>query len=365
MSRSEKNSSRGDLADFGWSATREREFAKFATQRLEPGRIVCELRRKFYAVQTADGEVLGLCPGKFFHATAGTAGFPAAGDWVAIRRRPNEKRAEILAVLSRKTKFSRRAAGEEDIEQVVAANVDVVFLVAGLDQNYNPARVQRFLVAARESGAAPVVLLNKSDLRENAETVVTELEKLLPGVPVLLTSAKTRKGLKALGRFLKRGTSAAFIGSSGAGKSSLVNTLLRDEAMPVAEVREKDSKGRHTTTRRELILAPSGAVLVDTPGMRELQLWEAGGGLSRAFEDIGALALRCKFSNCSHSAEPGCAVRTALDDGSLSRARWEDFLKLRGQAQKPRSPGNKPPSDNRTKWRKLNAERDAWKKHLP
>jgi ribosome biogenesis GTPase len=325
---------------------------------------VCELRRKFYAVQTADEEVLGRCPGKFFHAAGKTEEFPAIGDWVAVRRRPREERAEIFAVLPRRTKFSRRAAGDEAVEQVVAANVDVVFLVSGLDRSHNAARVQRFLVAARESGAEPVVLLNKSDLRGDADAVVAELENLLPNVRVLLTSAVTRKGLVALGGLLKRGVTAAFVGSSGVGKSSLVNALLRDELMPTTEVREKDSKGRHTTTRRELVPTPSGAVIIDTPGMRELQLWEAGAGLGRAFEDVRELAARCRFTNCSHGTEPGCAVREALDGGGLSASRWADFLKLRGQAGKPKALSKKAASDNRVKWRKLNAERDAWKQRL-
>lgn len=320
------------LAELGWNDTFAEAFAPHAAAGLEPARVVCELRRNFYAVHTASGELLGECRGGFFHHARTPDQFPAVGDWVAVKPRVGEQRADIHAVLPRRTKFSRRAAGSEEIEQIVAANVDTVFLVSGLDQNFNPKRIQRFLVAAKESGAEAVILLNKSDLCDDAEAVRREIEVLVPGVPVHITSTSTRKGLKALTtQYAKPGRTLAFIGSSGVGKSSLINALLRDEALPTGAVREKDSKGRHTTTRRELVATPSGALVIDTPGMRELQLWGIEEGVEDAFADIRDLAVRCKYSNCGHDTEPGCAVRAAVVSGELPKLRLESYLKLKAE----------------------------------
>jgi len=333
------------LVELGWNDELARTFAPHATAGFEPARVVCELRRNFYAVYTVSGEVLGECGGGFFHHAREPDQFPAVGDWVAVRIRKGERRADIQAVLPRRTKFSRRASGTEEIEQIVAANIDTVFLVSGLDRNFNPKRIQRFLVAAKESGAEAVVVLNKCDLHDDPERVRGEVEQLVPGVPVYITSSSTRKGLKALvATYAMPGRTLAFIGSSGVGKSSLINALVRDpEALPTGEVREKDSKGRHTTTRRELVQMPSGALVIDTPGMRELQLWGVEDGVEDAFADIRDLALRCRFSNCGHSNEPGCAVRTALDDGSLAAARFAQYKKLKAE-QAARVPADRKPS---------------------
>lgn len=341
------------LADLGWSDALALVFAPHAAAGLEPARVVCELRRNFYAVHTASGEVLGECGGGFFHHARKPDEFPAVGDWVAVRFRAGERRADIHAVLPRRTKFSRRAAGTEDIEQLIAANIDTVFLVSGLDGNFNPRRVQRFLVAAKESGAEAAIILNKSDACADAEAVRREMEALAPGVPVHLTSAVTRKGLKALvTTYAKPGRTLAFIGSSGVGKSSLINALVRDpDALPTCEVREKDSKGRHTTTRRELVLLPSGALVIDTPGMRELQLW--GEGVEDAFADIQAIATRCRFSDCGHGNEPGCAVRDAIASGELLQARFDAYRKLKAE-QTARAPRERKPGALASKpgWRK-------------
>ncbi len=351
------------LDALGWNPHWQAAFALHAEAGLEPARVVCELRRKFYAVQTESGEVLGECVGRFFHRTATTALFPAVGDWVAVRQRSDATRADIHAVLPRRTQFSRRAAGEQDIEQIIAANIDTVFLVSGLDLNLNPARIQRFLVAARESGAAPVIVLNKADLHPDPAAVQAEIAALVPGVPVIVTSTETRRGLKALSAYAKAGATLALIGSSGVGKSTLINALARDDALPTGEVRLKDSKGRHTTTRRELVTTPSGAMVIDTPGMRELQLWDAETGVDEAFPDITVLALRCRFGNCSHSNEPACAVRTALETGELAADRWASYHKLKSeQAAETRKHVKAGPAANQAQWKKRNTGTRARRK---
>jgi ribosome biogenesis GTPase len=352
------------LADLGWTDEHVRAFAPHAAAGLEPARVVCELRRKFYAVHTASGEVLAECGGGFFHHAREPDQFPAVGDWVAVRLRAGEARADVHAVLPRRTKFSRRASGSEEIEQIVAANIDTVFLVSGLDRNFNPKRIQRFLVAAKESGAEAVIVLNKSDVCSDAEAVQHEVEQLVPGVPVLITSTETRKGLKALTTtYAQRGRTLAFIGSSGVGKSSLINALLRDsEALPTGEVREKDSKGRHTTTRRELVLTPSGALVIDTPGMRELQLWGIEDGVDDAFADIKQLALRCRFTDCGHTNEPGCAVRTALASGELLAQRFEQYQKLKGEKAASKPVPRKPSAlASKPGWKKKSEGQQAYR----
>ena len=342
------------LEDFGWNDQWAEAFAPHAAAGYRPARVVCELRRKFYAVQDETKEWLGECRGGFFRSHAETSSFPAVGDWVAIADRQDDgKRVDIHAVLPRRTKFSRRAAGEEQIEQIVAANVDYVFLVSGLDRNYNPARIQRFLVATRESGAEPVIVLNKTDLHDDPESVKTEIETLVPGVRVLLTNTTRRRGFGDLRKLAAPGATLAFVGSSGVGKSTLANLLSQDDFLPTGDVREKDSKGRHTTTRRELVRTPSGALLIDTPGLRELQLWESTDGVAEAFADIAQFALRCRFSNCRHENEPGCAVQVALADGSLSTERYGHYLKLTSEhLLKPTVPRASRATANKPGWRK-------------
>jgi ribosome biogenesis GTPase len=319
------------IHSYGWSDALQRDFAPHAARGLVPGRILVQ-QRGLYDVVTDLGELAAQVAGRFAH-DAGAGGYPAVGDWVALAARPEEGAATIQALMPRRTAFVRKAAFSHADEQVVAANVDVALLVASMNADFNARRLERYLATAWQSGAEPVVVLTKADLADDPDAAIDAAESVAFGAPVLAVSAVTGEGLDALAGYLKPAETAVLVGSSGVGKSSLVNALAGEALMETQAIREDDAKGRHTTTHRELIrLPPSslipGALVLDTPGMRELGLIDADEGLSATFEDIEALAEACRFSDCGHSNEPGCAVRAALETGVLDPGRWKSFQKL-------------------------------------
>ena len=258
------------------------------------------------------------------HRAQGRHDFPAVGDWVAIKPPSPGHRAVIRAVLPRRSKFSRKVAGDTTVEQVVAANIDTVFIVMGLDGDYSVRRVERYLITAWDGGASPVVVLNKTDVCQDVPGAVSAVEAVAPGVPVLAISTRFDADLVALDPFLAPGRTVALLGSSGVGKSTIVNRLVGQDLQRTREVREDDQRGRHTTTHRQLIPLPGGALLIDTPGMRELQLWDG----TAAFEDVEVLAPGCRFTDCLHDTEPGCAVKQAVADGHLPEDRLESYRSL-------------------------------------
>lgn len=323
------------LKSLGWNAHFERSFEPFRASGFEPARVFRE-ERLMYLVCGERDEMPAEITGKFRHEANVRIDFPAVGDWVAIQPMLDEGKAMIHGLLPRISKFSRKVASgpsNRTEEQIVAANIDTVFLVSGLDREFNVRRIERYLAAARESGAKPVIVLNKADLHDDSAPVLAEVRAVAGDVPVHAVSATENHGLDALKPYLKRGKTVALLGSSGVGKSSLVNALLDEERQFTIEVREKDSRGRHATTYRELIILPSGAMLIDNPGLRELQLWTEERALDQAFDDIDSLALRCRFRDCRHASEPDCAVQAALAGGKLDAARWESYLKLQRERQ--------------------------------
>jgi ribosome biogenesis GTPase / thiamine phosphate phosphatase len=316
-----------DLATLGWDDEWSAAFDAYRADGLHPGRVAVQ-HRGAYDVLTDEGETRARLPGTARRTVDSLAELPVVGDWVALEQ-GEEPAPTIRAVLPRRTKFSRRAAHEPGSsgarEQVVAANVDIVFIVAVI-ADLNARLLERYLTLAWESGARPVLLLTKADLALDAETTVSELARI--GVPVHALSVRTGLGLDEVRSYLGPGVTAALLGPSGVGKSTLVNTLAGEDRLATGEVGAGGS-GRHTTTRRELIVLPGGGLVVDNPGMRELHLWIAPEGLEEAFEDIAALEAECRFSDCRHESEPGCAVQEALADGRLAPERWQSYRELR------------------------------------
>jgi ribosome biogenesis GTPase len=316
-----------NLSDLGWDSFFEEHLTQNKKDGYVPARIARE-DRQAYLAYSEYGELFARVSGKMRHSARSRADFPAVGDWVVIEPRPGEARATIHAVLPRKSKFCRKVAWVKTEEQVLASNVDTVFLVNGLDLDFNLRRLERYLTLAWESGAQPVVVLNKADLCPDVESQVGEAESVAFGVPIHAVSALELDGLDALRGYVGAGTTVALLGSSGVGKSTLINSFLGTDLLKVGAVREDDSRGRHITTSRQLVAIPGGGVIIDTPGMRELQLWADEKSLGGSFEDIEDLAAQCRFSDCRHESEPGCAVKAAIEDGGLDAGRFRSYLKL-------------------------------------
>jgi ribosome biogenesis GTPase len=313
------------LAPSGWDEQWARDFDSLRAPGSVPARVVAEHRDR-YVVRTAEGERTAVLAGRLRHHARARDELPATGDWVAVDE--GNGMAAIHAVLPRRSLFRRKAAGDATEAQVLAANVDVALVAAALPADVNARRIERYLALAWESGAVPVVVLTKADLVDDVDAAIRGVRAVAPGVEVAAVSSVTGAGVDALARWLKPGRTAVLLGSSGVGKSTLTNLLAGGDALRTGAVRD-DGKGRHTTTHRQLVQLRNGALLIDTPGMRELQLWTADAGLESAFADVEALAARCRFGDCAHESEPGCAVRAAAESGALDPARLESWRRLR------------------------------------
>ena len=295
-----------------------------------PARITAVHKERFDAV-CENGEIHARLKAGVYYNDCREE-FPTAGDFVMLEYNPSGD-SLITATLPRKTFFSRRNPTAGRGEQAVAANFDYVFIMQSLNHDFNEKRLERYLTLAWQSGALPVVILTKADLTEDCSGQIRKAERIAAGVGVFAVSAKSGYGIESLSEYLKPRKTLVFLGSSGVGKSSLVNALAGEEIMSVSDIREDDSKGRHTTTHRQLIMLKSGVMIIDTPGMREIGMWDAAEGIERSFEDVEKHLGKCRFSDCSHSGEPGCAIKAAIESGELSQSRWESFQQLTGEVK--------------------------------
>ena len=330
-----------NLIDLGWNDFFQANFESLNLKDVIPARVAVQQKDRSI-ILCEQGEFQSEVSGKFRHRALSKADYPTVGDWVLITIKPERDGAVIHSLLPRKSKFSRKAVlaggpkygdGKTE-EQVLSANIDTAFIVAGLDGEYNLRRLERYIAVAYDSGTSPVVVLNKSDLCDDIGAIVSDVEGAIIGVPVHSVSALITDSLEILKDYFGRGKTVSFLGSSGVGKSTMINTLLGYERQKTGEVRESDSRGRHTTTYRELIVLPEGGILIDTPGMREIEIWGDENGLSKAFDDIEELASQCRFNDCTHGNEPGCAVKKALETGELDNKRYQNYLKLQRELKR-------------------------------
>jgi ribosome biogenesis GTPase / thiamine phosphate phosphatase len=330
------NKNRTTLESYGWNSRFRQAYSPFRERGWIPGRILAHSRGKILAVSET-GELWCSLPGSFAQRMEAMGMRYCTGDWIALEPYPDGSGGRIWEILPRITELKRHSAGEMSVSQTLAANIDTVFIVMGLDSNFNPARAERMLVLAWNSGAQPVVLLNKSDLLDDPNPYIKRIEASSPGVPVQAVSAVTGTGMEDIRSCLGNGKTGVFMGSSGVGKSSLLNTLAGTVLRKTQGVRETDGRGRHTTSLRELFLIPGLGCIIDSPGIREVGIGADGNGLDAAFQDvtseIESLAAKCKFSDCGHQGEPGCAVAAALGDGTLSQERYRSYLKLKREME--------------------------------
>ena len=316
------------LTKLGWNAARDEQFAPYLAKGFIPARVAVE-DKHFYRIWTVNAELTAQIIGKLMHEARGDhSKLPKVGDWVAVKLVPNEEKAMIQAILPRRTQIVRKTSGRDTAAQILATNIETVFLVTAADSTFNAARLERMLVMAHDSGARPVVVLNKIDLCDDLDAKLAEATHAAGDALVLAVCALTGRGVKKLAALIKSGDTVVFIGTSGVGKSSLINRLYGEDLMPTVEVREQDAKGRHTTSWREMIFLPKGGVVIDTPGMREFHIWDASQGAKETFPEIEALAPGCHFRDCTHTQEKNCAVLAAVAAGTLPRERHESFVKL-------------------------------------
>ncbi|WP_028973194.1 ribosome small subunit-dependent GTPase A [Spirochaeta cellobiosiphila] len=317
-----------NLDKWGWNRYFKEKFALNVYEGIVPGRIIKESKH-IYQVVTETGSYKGQVSGHFMYTAVNSSDYPTVGDWVAVEIKDDT--AVINKLIERRSSFSRKQAGIEASEQIIAANVDMIFLVFSLEggRNYSSGAVERFLTRAWDSGATPVIILNKSDLCSDSEDFVYQTEALAPGVYIHLTSTVTGEGIEELKNYIRPGMTLMFTGFSGVGKSTLINALYGEELMRTGGIRESDQKGKHTTTHKELLLMKNGGLLIDTPGLKELQLWGSEDSLGDSFEDIRSISEDCRFTDCSHSGEPGCAVQQALADGELDYRRYQNYLDMK------------------------------------
>ncbi|MBN2619239.1 MAG: ribosome small subunit-dependent GTPase A [Spirochaetales bacterium] len=351
-----------DLYKWGLTAHFKERAKDLLEQGYYLGRIVKESRH-LYEIVTEKGRIKGKVSGHFIYTSLNKADYPTIGDWVVVKI--DSETGVIERLIDRQSSFSRKSAGIETEEQIIAANIDYIFLVFALEggRNYTEGGVERFLTRAWDSGATPIIVLNKSDLCDNTSEFLYKTELIAAGTPIILTSALSGDGLEELKKYLKPGKTIGFTGFSGVGKSALINALCGGNLMRTGEIRADDKKGKHTTTHKELILLDNGSILIDSPGLKELQLWGDEDTLNSTFEDITELELLCRFSDCTHSGEPGCKIQSSIESGDLDEARYNRYLKMKKELQfLERKTSVKAQLDDKKKWKDISKFAKSLKK---
>ncbi|WP_404451081.1 ribosome small subunit-dependent GTPase A [Virgibacillus necropolis] len=327
---------------------------------------VIAVQKNSYRILDGEMEYFSHLSGKFINQAVSPLDYPAVGDWVEVHKLVDERKAVINSILPRKSQFVRQAAGTKTEAQIVAANMDTVFIVNSLNHDLNLRRIERYILSTYESGATPVIVLTKRDecTQEEVDVIIAQVEEVAIGVPIIPISNITMEGIEELMTYLPPGKTSALLGSSGVGKSTLVNKLIGNAVQVTKDVRDADSKGRHTTTHREMFLLPNGSLLIDTPGMRELQLWEGESAIDATFQDIESLESECKFTDCQHETEPGCRVQEAIANGELSDDRYQSYLKLQRElAYEKRKQDQKAHLEEKNKWKKISKQQKNNYKH--
>ncbi len=340
------------LTQYGWDEFFEKQFKKFSEKDYSVGRVAIENKNNFQ-LYTEFGELTAEISGKFLFNAVTDSDYPAVGDWVVIRPIIEEKKAMIEFVLERKNKFSRKVSGETTEEQIISANVDTLFIISSLNQDIKLRRIERYLTLAKENNVPAVLILSKADLCENLKKKLTEVKSIAFDISVHVISAPENMGTSELRQYFRGNKTVAVVGSSGVGKSTLINCLSGSDEMEVSDISLYKDKGRHTTSHRELIILPEGGLIIDTPGMREIQMWEGSEGVSETFQDVEKYLGQCWFTDCKHETEPGCAVKKAIDDGEINEDRFRNYLKLQREITH---------FENRNNNKAKLAEKKKWKK---
>jgi len=349
-----------NLKQYGWNDFFQENFSKFSTEGFSAGRVAIEHKSQ-YILYTEFGELTAELSGKMHFNSSEKDDYPAVGDWVIIKPIIEENKAIIEHVLPRQSKFSRKAAGAKTDEQIVASNIDTVFIMSSLNQDINLRRIERYLTLAWDNEVIPVIILSKADLCDDIDEKLSLVEGISFNTKINVISAAENTGIEELSQYFEGNKTVAVIGSSGVGKSTLINRLSDWTKMKVSDISLYKDKGRHTTSHRELIVLPTGGLIIDTPGMRELQMWEGSEGVTETFQDIEKFMGKCKFSDCKHATEPGCAIKTAIKSGEINEDRYNSYLKLQREVSYfERRQNKKTALEEKKKWKKLS--NDA-KKH--